>query len=217
MDYFLARLPIFKKLPSAELSDLPRQFLLRRYRRQEPIFQEGDPPAAVFLLRSGLVKAVKYSPRVAPFAMEVIVPGKLFGMIAALDGRPYPVSAVPIKECEAYRIPARAFENLMKGHSDFSREVYAEVGSHLRQSQSMRSLSKEPVEKRIAFILCLLARSMGNDLPVRREDIAELSGCTQETAIRTLVDFRNKKLLSSGWKKIVVLKPDRLKALSGMK
>lgn len=214
MDYFLARHSAFKRLTVAELEALQRVAPLKKYEKGESVFEEGSPPDAVHLLRSGLIKAVKYSPGVEPFAMEIITPGQLFGMIAVMDKKPYPVSAMPLKPVEAYRIPADAFENLLRKHPDLSREVYAGVGDHLRQAQTLRSLFKAPVEKRIAYVLSLLAVSMGRTLDLRREEIAELVGCTQETAIRTLIGLRKKKLIASGWKRITVLEPECLKALS---
>lgn len=214
MDFFLARHSAFKRLPSAALSGLERVLRLVEYRKGEPVFEEGASPAAVHLLRSGLVKAVKYSPATEPFAMEIITPGQLFGMIAVMDKKAYPVSAVPLKRSEAYRIPAEAFEGLLRDHPDFSRDVYAGVGGHLRQAQALRSLFKAPVEQRIAYVLWLLSGSMGATLDLRREEVAELVGCTPETAIRTMVGLRKKKLIASGWKRITVLEPSRLKALA---
>jgi CRP-like cAMP-binding protein len=65
-------------------------------------------------------------------------------------------------------------------------------------------------------MLWVLSQHLGKDLRVRREDIAEMVGTTLETAIRTLVDFRNKKLISSGWKRISILDAAALKTLSGI-
>lgn len=214
VDYFLAGHPAFKRLPPAELAALQRALRLKEYEKGEPVFEEGRSPDAVYLLKSGLIKAVKYSAGVEPFAMEIITPGQLFGMIAVMDKKDYPVSAVPLKLSEAYRIPAAAFEALLRRHPDLSREVYAGVGGHLRQAQTLRSLFKAPVEKRIAYVLYLLAGSVGRTLEIRREEIAELVGCTPETAIRTLIALRRKKLIASGWKRIAILEPERLKELS---
>jgi CRP-like cAMP-binding protein len=215
MDAFLARLPLFKGVSPQTLDELSRRFILRRHKRKEVVFEEGDPPRAVFLLKSGLVKAVKYSPKVEPFTMDVIVPGRMFGMLAILDKKPYPVSAVCIHDSEVYHIPADVFEELLGRHPEFSREVFKCVGSHLRHSQVMRSLVKEPAEKRLAHILCLLGDMLGKELRVSREDIAEMAGCTPETAIRVLVDFRKKKLIASGWKRITLVDPAALKAFAG--
>jgi CRP-like cAMP-binding protein len=213
MDYFLARLSAFRRLPTAELASLPRHFILRKYRRKQAVFEEGDEPAAAFLLRSGLVKAVKFSPEDEPVMMEIIVPGMFFGMIAVLDKKPYPVSAIAIQDCEAYRIPAGRFEELIGRHPDITRAVYAEIGKHLRHSQTLRSLSRQPADKRIARILRLLSGTMGPDLKIRREEVAEMAGTTVETAIRVLAGFRKSRLISSGWKRITLLDPAGLEAL----
>lgn len=214
MDRFLAGLPVFADLPAAERDALFPRMLLRRYRKGEPVFEEGAAADAVHLLRSGLVKAVKYSPRAEPASMEVIVPGQLFGMIAVMDKRPYPVSAVPISPCEAYAIPARLFTGILGRNPGFSKRVFASVGDHLRQAQSLRALASESVESRVAHVLLALSAAMGPSLAVRREDVAELAGCTPPTAIRTLAAFRRKGLVASGWKRITVLRPDALARLA---
>ena len=139
----------------------------------------------------------------------------VLGMLAILDKKPCPVSAVCIHDSEVYHIPAGVFEELLGRHPEFSREVFKYVGSHLRHSQVMRSLAKEPVDRRLAHILCLLGDMLGKDLRGSREDIAEMAGCTPETAIRVLVDFRKKKLIASGWKRIALVDPAGLKAFAG--
>jgi len=214
MDRFLAGLPALQRLPAATLADLSDRLLLRTYRKGEVVFDEGRPADAVYLLREGLVKAVKYSPRAEAASMEIIVPERFFGMIAVLDKKPYPVTAIPISPCRIYRVPAAVFASLMARHPDFSKEVFASVGDHLRQAQALRALSSEPVERRVAHILRVLSASMGPVLAVRREDIAELAGCTPGSAIRTLAAFRKKKVISSGWKRITILDPARLDRLA---
>lgn len=214
MDFFLAGLPAFKNLPAATLEDLSKRLRSESYGKNQPVFEEGDPADAVFVLKSGIVKAVKYSPRHDPASMEVIAPGQLFGMIAVMDDKPYPVSAVPLKGCEAYRIPAALFRTLLDGHPTFAKAVFASVGDHLRQAQALRALASEPVERRIAHVLGILSASIGKDIPIRREEVAELAGCTTPTAIRTLAAFRKKGWVASGWKRISVLKPAALERLA---
>lgn len=214
MDFFLAGLPAFKRLPESALETLSSSVHAKEYGKNEPVFEEGDPADAVFVLKSGLVKAVKYSPRMEPASMEIIAPGQLFGMIAVMDKKPYPVSAIPLKKSEVYRVPAPLFASLMAEFPEFSKVVYASVGDHLRQSQTLRSLAGESVDVRVARVLLTLSESIGDELPVRREEIAELAGCTTETAIRTLAAFRKKRWIASGWKRLSVLDAPALRALS---
>jgi len=213
IDAFLAGLPAFRKLPAEALAELSRRLILRNYKKGEPVFTEGFPADAVYLLRAGLVKAVKYSPSSELSSMEIIGPGQLFGMIAVMDDKPYPVSAVPIAASQAYHIPAKIFTQLLADHPGFSKQVYASIGDHLRQAQALRALSAETVELRIAHILLVLSQSMGEVLSIRREDISELAGCSPETAIRTLIAFRQRGIISSGWKRVTILDPSRLRKL----
>jgi CRP-like cAMP-binding protein len=215
VDSFLSKLPAFAKIPKLALAALAPKLMLRKYGKGEAIFQEGSPADAVHLLRTGLVKAVKYSPNAQIASMEIIGPGQFFGMIAVLDGKPYPVSAIPLSESEAYRIPAKVFASLLSEQADFSKRVYALLGSHLRQSQALRALASESVERRIAHVLCVLSESMGDVLPVRREDVAEIAGCTHETAIRSLAAIRKSGIISTGWKRITILDRRRLQKLVG--
>lgn len=210
---FLLAHPAFSGLPGALLAELVARIPARTYRKGEPIFEEGVAPDAVHLLQTGLVKAVKCSATSQYASMEIVVPGQFFGMIAVMDGKPYPVSAVPLGPARAYRIPAKLFRSLMSEQPLFSERIYARIGDHLRQSQAFRALSSETVDRRVAHALCVLSASMGAVLPVRREDVAEIAGCSSETAIRTLADFRDGGLISTGWKRITIIDRRRLSAI----
>ncbi|MBI4348654.1 MAG: Crp/Fnr family transcriptional regulator [Elusimicrobia bacterium] len=205
MDYTLARLPIFRRLPREALESLGDVFLPHPYVRGEAIFDEGSKADAVFLLKTGLVKAVKHSPRAEPVIMQLIAPGHLFGMMGVMDRKDYPVSAICVHDSEAYRIRAADFSDLLKRHPAFSAEVFAEMGAHVRQGQELRALAKEPAERKIAFVLALLARDLGPELSLRREEIAEIAVTTTETAIRVLARLREDKLIAARWKRITIL------------
>ncbi|MBI3565794.1 MAG: Crp/Fnr family transcriptional regulator [Elusimicrobia bacterium] len=211
MDDYLAALPFLKKLPRADLERVSRAFLPRKYARGRTVFSEGAPADAAYLLKSGLVKAMKLSPKDDPVILEIIVPGHLFGMMAALDKRPYPVDAVCLQDCEIYRVRTADFAELMRRHPPFSEAVFAEVGEHLRHSQALRAMAKEPAERRIGYILWMLSLSLGPDMRLGRDDVAEMAGTTVETAIRVLGRLRAAGLVEARWKRVKVLKPEVLR------
>jgi CRP/FNR family transcriptional regulator len=175
------------------------------------VFAEGGAAGAAFLLRSGLVKAMKLSPKDDPVILEIIVPGHLFGMMAALDQKPYPVDAVCLQDSEIYRIRIADFSELLRRHPPFSQAVFAEVGEHLRHSQALRAMVKEPAERRIGYILWMLSLSLGAEMRLGREEVAEMAGTTVETAIRVLGRLRAARLIDARWKRLKVLKPEALR------
>jgi CRP-like cAMP-binding protein len=209
MDRYLNQLPHFKCMPQESLTALFPKIVSN----EECLFHEGESPDAVYLLKSGLVKTVKHISDGMISTIDFILPGQMFGMIAAMDNKNYPVSAVALRDSEIIRIPISLFLTFLQSSPEFRKEVYREVGSHLRNSQSLRTLMQMPVEKRIAHILTYLVDTMGPDLQLLREDIAAMAGCTPTTAVRTLIAFRKMKLIQTGWKKIKVISPQKLKAI----
>lgn len=215
VDSYLTGLSFLKGLTPADAERVSRAFILRRFSRGETIFSEGTEAGAAYLLRAGLVKMVKLSPKNDPVILEIVVPGHLFGMMAALDKRPYPADAVCLQDSEVYRIRAADFAELMRRHPPFSQAVYAEVGDHLRHSQALRSMVKESAERRIGYILWMLSLALGPEMRLGREEVAEMAGTTVETAIRTLGNLRKTRLIDARWKRIKILNPEALRDGAG--
>jgi CRP-like cAMP-binding protein len=199
----------FQDIPADVLALLFHQKLAK----DEIVFNEGDSPDAVFFLESGLMKTVKFMSHEGSSTIDFIIPGQMLGMIAVMDGKNYPVSAQAVRDSEIYRLPASLFQDFMNRFPGFRKEVFRQVGNHLRNSQILRTLMQEPVERRIAHILNYLLETMGPDIQLLREDIAAMAGCTESTAIRVIISFRKRKIIQTGWKKFKILSPEKLKAL----
>lgn len=197
--------PVLGRLPAADRDRIIRECPRKRVPRDNTLFHEGDPPRAAYLVASGLLKAVKYTPRSIISAMDLITPGRLCGAIALLDKRPYPLTVIALQNSEVLEMSASTFDALMGAHSAFAQSVHQEMGDHLRHAQTMRALATEPVERRVAHLLSLLLPETGAEVRVRREDIAELVGCIPETAIRVLADFNRRGILRTGWKRITLM------------
>ncbi|MCG2739280.1 MAG: Crp/Fnr family transcriptional regulator, partial [Syntrophaceae bacterium] len=95
-----------------------------------------------------------------------------------------------------------------------------EQGRQLREAQeTIKSMAVERVERRIARILLKLAATTGSsseggiiviELPLTRQDIAEMAGSTVETAIRTMSRFRKKGLVQTKQGRVTILQPHEL-------
>ncbi len=207
MDRFLEQWALSQKISR----DLTIALFPTNLSKEEMVFHEGDAPEAVYLLKSGLIKTIKYVSEDVTSSIDFILPGQMFGMIAVLDHRNYPVSAVALRPSDIVRIPASLFQQFLQSSEEFRKVVFREVGNHLRHSQALRALSQMPVERRIAHILNYLYETMGADIQLLREDIAAMAGCTPSTAVRTLIHFRKMKIIQTGWKKLKIISAEKLK------
>lgn len=209
MQNFLGHLDCFKSVPQNSLVPL----FPKKIPKGETIFSEGDPPEAAFLLKSGLIKSVKFTLHENPSTIDFIMPGQLFGMIAVLDNKNYPVSTIAIRDSEIYRLSTTLFHDFISRYPEFRKEVFRQLGNHLRNSQALRTMMQESVDRRVAHILNYLSETMGMEIQLSRDDIAAMAGCTESTAVRTLIDFRKKKIIQTGWKYLKIISPQKLKAL----
>ena len=80
-------------------------------------------------------------------------------------------------------------------------------------------MAVERVERRIARLLLKLAGSLGKmtggeriliDMPLTRQDIAEMTGTTVESAIRVMSKFRKQGLIDSRNGKVSLINPHAL-------
>jgi CRP/FNR family transcriptional regulator len=84
----------------------------------------------------------------------------------------------------------------------------------------VEQLSAYPAEQRIAAALLTLADKMGEtrgssvliQAPLSRQDLAEMTGTTPETASRIMAQFRHSGLVRTGRRWVAILDASRLTA-----
>lgn len=188
----------------------------------ETLFHEGDPPMAAYIIETGQVKRVKHSDVGKDLILEVAGPGAFLGEVAALFNQPHDTSAQALDEVAAWRVGAPDFRRLVAEHPALAQAVLATLGRRLREAQGeILSLAVERVERRVARTLLKLAGTVGHregrtfvlDLPLTRQDIAEMTGTTVETTIRIMSAWRRAGIVDTIDSQIVLLDPHRLIAI----
>ena len=121
-------------------------------------------------------------------------PGEPVGAVAVFEGKRFPASAVALEPSTVLRVPERAFFATIDAHPEMTRSLLQ--GLMARQFEITRRLAdlSAPVERRIARLLLTLASRLGRPgegrveipLALSRQEIAELTGTTVETAIRVM-------------------------------
>ena len=185
-----------------------------RYRQDEYLFYEGDPPQGLFMVEEGQVKIIKHSPRGKDIILRLLGPGEMFGEVAAFDGGPSPASAQALEDATVFHLPQKDFLRLLQEYPSVALRVVEDLGRKLRDAHDLiRALTTDTVEKRIATLLLKLAEKLGKPedrgirlkIQLSRQDLADMAGTTIETAIRVLSKFSKDQLLMKEGKYIIVL------------
>lgn len=216
-------LPVFAGLSERDWDKVTDLFSERQYQRDDYIFLEGEAPEALYVVRSGKVKVLRHSTDGKDVVLRVVGPGQLLGSVAVFDGGGYPGTAQAIEDCTMIVISRNDCLTLVTRFPVFALTVINDMGTRLRSSaEQIRSLAVERVEQRIARTLLKLGASAGVDtpdgrvieMPLTRQDVADMTGTTVETAIRVMSKFRRQEIIRTRRGKVVLVDIDALQEIA---
>lgn len=200
----LQKLPLFANLSELELTELVQQTRLDYFSPDDLVFRQGDPCNRIWLLRSGRIKIVYQEESGREVILETISPGELFGG-AALFMPQHPATAQVMIASETVSFSTDAYQQLLSKYPILTFKLIRMLGQRLHSLMSLQILAGERVERRLAHILLKLAERTGRPdnagilitIPLSRQDLADMSGTTLETAIRTISRFRSDELIQT--------------------
>jgi len=215
----LMALPVFAGLSERDWEKIADLFSERQYQKDDYIFLEGEAPEALYVVKTGKVKVLRHSTDGKDVVLRVSGPGHMLGTVAVFDGGGYPGTAQVIEECCILVIARNDCLTLVNRYPVFALAVIHDLGSRLRSSaEQIRSLAVERVEQRIARVLLKLAETSGSEvpegrvieMPLTRQDVADMTGTTVETAIRVMSKLRRAGLIRTRRGKVVLVDVDAL-------
>ena len=215
----LEEMPILSSLSQSDWEKVKHLFIEKHFGKDEYIFFEGDPSSWIGVVLEGRVKMIKHSENGKDVVLDLIAPGEMLGELAAFNGEPYPATAQAMEPTVVAIIHQDDYLRLLKQYPALALRMIEELGRRLREAQeTIKSMAVERVERRIARILLKLAATTGLsseegiviEMPLTRQDIAEMAGTTVETAIRTMSKFRKKGLVRTERGRVIILEPHEL-------
>lgn len=211
---------LFSKLSSEKKAQILAHTIRKEYGPEEYVFFEGDSPPQFWFLEQGRVKLLKHSDTGKDVIVTVVSEGSFLGGAASPDNLVYPVTAQAIEPVTILAFPENAYVELLRLYPDVSIWIIHGLEQRLNEAyDTIRSMAVERVERRIARLLLKLAGSLGKmtggeriliDMPLTRQDIAEMTGTTVESAIRVMSKFRKQGLIDSRNGKVSLINPHAL-------
>jgi len=219
----LERAPALAELTAEERERMAASAGIHTAAAREILFRQGEAATAFFFLTDGRVKLTQVSPEGQELVVRFIAPGQIFAAIALLPDRTYPVTAQAAMTSRMlqWRGPGlleltRAVPRLMQVAGEAMADHMEEVTGRLRE------VSTERVAQRLSRTLLRLAEQIGQsteegvllDLPLTRQDLAEMTGTTLYTVSRLLSRWEVEGLVSTGRERVVLCNLQRLTALT---
>jgi CRP/FNR family transcriptional regulator, nitrogen fixation regulation protein len=176
------------------------------YPRNFEIFGEGEPAEYFYMVVSGAVRTYKMlvdgRRQICAFHLH----GEVFGLEADQE---YSSSAETITKSRILQIKRSALMEQAEHDKEVARQLWAVIGSQLKQVQARALFLIKSAKERVAeFLLEMAERAPTGgcvELPMSRRDIADYLGLTIETVSRTLTDFERTEVISLPNSRRVVL------------
>jgi CRP/FNR family transcriptional regulator, nitrogen oxide reductase regulator len=221
IDAVLQITPVFRKLAANDRLTVAKVAAIRRYDKGELIFEQGAPSDDFYTIASGRVKIFKRFESGKELIIEVFGQGDPLGAIATYDGRPFPASAAALEDTACVVIARAAFFTLLEQHPSLARGLLAGMTVRLVElTNRIGELSGGRVEPRFARLFLKLGSQMGREergdifipLALSRQELADMTGTTIETAIRIMSRWGKQDVVRSEKDGFVVLNRQALEA-----
>jgi len=212
---FLREVELFSGLTDEEIHHLADLTTTRRFGRNSVIIlaeEEGDD---FFLIREGQVKVSIVHEDGREIILSFLGPGKVFGELSLLDGRPRSANVIALEATELITLSRSHFIGLIHKHPHIATAMLAELASRLRSTDfQISDLALCNVTNRVSKTILRLVMDQGVEteegvLLKRRpthQHLARMAGTTRETVTRVISRLEKEGYIVCNGRQILVLK-----------
>lgn len=202
-------------LAESDLAKLKEYGQARQVAKGEALWSEGALPDTLWHVQSGKVNMVITSADGKDSIVHYCTKAQTLCVAAAISGKPMPCSAVAATDLTMVAIPRRRFLDLFKALPSFARGIMEQMAGQVCESHQLSALTATSVRERLADLLGRLHRDFdGRSLPFTRQELANMTGTTVESAIRTLSEWEKEGVIETHRGTIIVRQPAALEALA---
>ena len=219
----LGRSPLFKGAETAELEAALAVARRSQLERGEFFFHQGEPAEHFYVIIEGQVRLSQLTAEGHQVIIHFMGPGDGMGIIVALSGTPFPLSAEVVTDCYALKWDYDTTIELMANSPKLAMNGLRLVGRRFQELQERYlELSTERVERRVARAMLRLARQTGKrvdkgvllDIQISRRDLGEMTGTTLYTVSRIMSGWEHGGLIETGRERVIIVQPHALVSIA---
>jgi CRP/FNR family transcriptional regulator len=202
----LERCSLVDGLSHEAVAEIAARSSVHRVSANHRLYEEGDKSAGLWIVTSGRVRLVHLMADGRQHAVGFHAPTSPLDLSAALDGRPYMATAMPLVDSEFVLVPRSFLRELGRLYPVTIRNAIDLLCLEVRQRDITTAIAAlKDARGRIGCSLLQLARQFGVtkgsalriNYPLTRQNIADRSGVTVETAIRVMSELQQRGVIQT--------------------
>jgi CRP/FNR family transcriptional regulator len=197
---------VLKSLTLSQLDDLKAVGAVRNYRKNESLYELGQPTDALHLVMRGRVRLRDRDWEGRDITVTFAAEGEAFGLEALAEMPRRVLSATAAESSEILSIDVEPLKDLLARDNVLARHLLRESASVMtHMDERIKMLAFLDVPSRLASTILWLAdrygqdRDSGLEVPYwfTHQEMADLIGSTRETVTTVLADFKRSGLIDS--------------------
>jgi CRP-like cAMP-binding protein len=218
----IRRVPLFRDFGDEEIAGIAETVTDRTYGRHEFVVREGDPGNTFFILVRGSVSVCRIMPDGREMILAILKEGDFFGEMAMFDSSLRSASIKTLTEVEVGAVRYADFLVMLELNPRIGRALVIALSERLRAANALiAATTSQDIRARLASLLLNLGDQFGEhvengtriSLRLTNQEMANMIGTTRETVNRTLNRFWDEKLVDMRTSHVVIVEPERLRAL----
>jgi len=182
------------------------------------IIKQDSLSTNVAYIKSGLVK-IHTKSAIKEKIMKITKAPAYLCLPSSFGDKINHFSATALEKTSVCFIDVTTFKNFIYSNGDFAYQIILDMSKgELRNFQNCLNNAQKQNMGRVADALLFFADEIYDsntfDLPVSRQDLADLTGMTRESTSRILTDFHNEKIVDIDVRKISILNELLLRQIS---
>ena len=214
----LRRVPLFSLLTAAQAEVISGAVIKRRFKRGEPLVEQGQKSNALFILLTGRARVMTSDSRGREVILATLSQGDYLGEMSIIDNEPHSATVRAEVQTDVLMLGRTEFARCLTENAPMSLVVMRGLVKRLRHAdRKIESLALLDVYGRVAHALLDFAipDAQGQLIikeKISRQDLAKMVGASREMVSRVMKDLEERGFIEALPNGATMLK-DRLNAL----
>jgi CRP/FNR family cyclic AMP-dependent transcriptional regulator len=200
------------RLPDDALAALMGRGQLKRYLKRDIVYRRGEPGDSLMVVVEGRIKLTNINAGGKEIVLHYLVPGNIYGEIAALDGGERAANAVALEDSEIFLIHTRDLMPTLRAHPDAMLEIIKALCEKVRAGAALFEDSTLEMRARVARGLLRLAQQYGQkcaegiyvQLALSQEELGNYLGLSRPNVSRQLGQLKEANVIKIDGTQIVI-------------
>ena len=216
----LRRSSLLGTLDEEDLIRLARRSRLRRYRRGQVLFTEGDPADAVIIVAEGRLKVLVIADDGREHVVNIAEVGDTIGELVLADAGPRSATVEALDDAVVMVVDRVVVEEMIRERPVVAQKLLRALGAHVRRLTGQNAdLVFLDLPRRVAKLLLYRMRARREhsviELGLNQTEIAAMLGGSRQSVNQALRDFEKRGWILTEGSTITIQEADRLRRFAG--